>query len=113
MEVGFGRGVGRKGNGMTDFELMGAALEEARKAAALGEVPVGAVVAKDGEIISAAHNTRDGGGSGGCQDGDFGGGYECDDSRIPAGKRENSDEVCAGSGGEGVSGDGKRYRRRD
>ena len=43
---------------MTDFELMGAALEEARKAAALGEVPVGAVVAKDGEIISAAHNTR-------------------------------------------------------
>ena len=25
---------------MTDFELMGAALEEARKAAALGEVPV-------------------------------------------------------------------------
>ena len=27
---------------MTDFELMGAALDEARKAAALGEVPVGA-----------------------------------------------------------------------
>ena len=50
MEVGFGRGVGRKGNGMTDFELMGAALEEARKAAALGEVPVGAVVAKDAGI---------------------------------------------------------------
>ena len=44
---------------MTDFELMGAALEEARKAAALGEGPVGAVVAKDGEIISAAHNTRE------------------------------------------------------
>ena len=43
---------------MTDFELMGAALDEARKAAALGEVPVGAVVAKDGEIIAAAHNTR-------------------------------------------------------
>lgn len=41
---------------MTDFELMGAALEEARKAAALGEVPVGAVVAKDGEIISAKVN---------------------------------------------------------
>ena len=38
---------------MTDFELMGAALDEARKAAALGEVPVGAVVAKDGEIIAA------------------------------------------------------------
>ena len=29
---------------MTDFELMGLALEEAGKAAALGEVPVGAVV---------------------------------------------------------------------
>ena len=39
---------------MTDFELMGAALDEARKAAALGEVPVGAVVAKDGEIVAAA-----------------------------------------------------------
>ena len=24
----------------------------------------------------------DGGGSGGCQDGDFGGGYKCDNSRI-------------------------------
>lgn len=32
---------------MTDQELMGLALEEAKKAAALGEVPVGAVVAKD------------------------------------------------------------------
>ena len=41
---------------MTDFELMGAALEEARKAAALGEVPVGAVVAKDGEIIHIHKN---------------------------------------------------------
>ena len=44
---------------MTDFELMGAALEEARKAAALGEVPVGAVVARNGEIVAAAHNTRE------------------------------------------------------
>ena len=44
---------------MTDFELMGAALEEARKAAALGEVPVGAVVAKDGEPVAVAHNTRE------------------------------------------------------
>ena len=37
---------------MTDEQLMQAALEEARAAAALGEVPVGAVVAKDGEIIA-------------------------------------------------------------
>ena len=44
---------------MTDFELMGLALEEARKAAALGEVPVGAVVARKGEVVSAAHNTRE------------------------------------------------------
>ena len=41
---------------MTDEELMRAALDEAREAAALGEVPVGAVVAKDGEIIARAHN---------------------------------------------------------
>ena len=34
---------------MTDQELMGLALQEAEKAAALGEVPVGAVVAKDGQ----------------------------------------------------------------
>ena len=44
---------------MTDQELMGLALEEAKKAAALGEVPVGAVVAKDGEPVAMAHNTRE------------------------------------------------------
>jgi tRNA(adenine34) deaminase len=32
------------------------ALAEARKAAALGEVPVGAVVVRDGAIIARAHN---------------------------------------------------------
>ena len=57
--LGAGPGAGRKGNGMTDYELMGAALEEAARAAALGEVPVGAVVARNGEIIAAAHNTRE------------------------------------------------------
>mgnify|MGYP000614085265 CR=1 FL=1 len=46
---------------MTDEQLMQAALEEARAAAALGEVPVGAVVAKDGEIIARAHNLRESG----------------------------------------------------
>ena len=35
---------------------MSAALEEAKKAASIGEVPVGAVIVKDGEIIAAAHN---------------------------------------------------------
>ena len=44
---------------MTDYELMGAALEQAAIAAELGEVPVGAVIAKDGVIIAAAHNTRE------------------------------------------------------
>ena len=44
---------------MTDEQLMQAALEEARTAAALGEVPVGAVVAKDGIIVARAHNLRE------------------------------------------------------
>ena len=44
---------------MTDYELIGAALEEARKAAELGEVPVGAVIARNGEIVAVAHNTRE------------------------------------------------------
>ncbi|MCL6250017.1 nucleoside deaminase [Altererythrobacter sp. KTW20L] len=33
------------------------ALEQARLAAAAGEVPVGAVVVKDGEVIAMAHNS--------------------------------------------------------
>lgn len=44
---------------MTDTELMREALREAELAAALGEVPVGAVVARDGEIIARAHNLRE------------------------------------------------------
>jgi cytidine deaminase len=40
--------------GFTSF--MEAALEEARAAAAAGEVPVGAVVVKDGTILSRARN---------------------------------------------------------
>jgi len=39
-----------------DAEFMLAALEEARSAAARGEVPVGAVVALDGRIIARAGN---------------------------------------------------------
>lgn len=46
---------------MTDVELMRAALQEAQQAAALGEVPVGAVVAKEGQIIARAHNLRESG----------------------------------------------------
>ena len=35
---------------------MGAALEQARRAAALDEVPIGAVIERNGEIIAGAHN---------------------------------------------------------
>jgi tRNA(adenine34) deaminase len=37
-------------------EPMALALAEAGKAAAIGEVPIGAVVVKDGEVIVMAHN---------------------------------------------------------
>lgn len=40
---------------------MRVALEEARIAFEAGEVPVGAVIAKDGEIIARAHNLRENG----------------------------------------------------
>ena len=39
--------------------FMQKALEQAQMAAALGEVPVGAVVVCDGEIVAAAHNIRE------------------------------------------------------
>ena len=38
---------------------MAAALEQARLAASIGEVPVGAVVVIDGEIVAARHNERE------------------------------------------------------
>ena len=41
---------------MTDTEFMLAALEEARLAAAAGELPVGCVIVREGEIIARAHN---------------------------------------------------------
>ena len=37
-------------------KYMEEALQEAKKAAAMGEIPVGAVIVKDGEIISRGHN---------------------------------------------------------
>ncbi|MDP8925349.1 MAG: nucleoside deaminase [Actinomycetota bacterium] len=39
--------------------MMRHALEEARKAAEIGEVPVGAVVARGEEILASAHNERE------------------------------------------------------
>lgn len=41
---------------MTDADFMQAALEQARLAWAAGEVPVGAVVVRDGEIIGRGYN---------------------------------------------------------
>jgi len=41
---------------MDPLELMREALEEARKAADRDEVPVGAVIAKDGVIVGRGHN---------------------------------------------------------
>lgn len=41
------------------MDFMRAALEEARLAAAEGEIPVGAVLVKDGKIIARAHNRRE------------------------------------------------------
>ena len=40
-------------------KFMRMALEEADKAEALGEVPIGAVIVKDGEVIARAHNLRE------------------------------------------------------
>jgi tRNA(adenine34) deaminase len=41
-----------------DEQLMLAAIEQARLAEAAGDVPIGAVVARDGKILSAAYNRR-------------------------------------------------------
>ena len=43
----------------TDEYYMQLALEEARKAAAQGEVPIGAVVVHEGEVIARAYNRRE------------------------------------------------------
>ena len=42
-----------------DIKFMRRALELANKAAEIDEVPVGAVVVRDGEIIAEAYNTRE------------------------------------------------------
>ncbi len=42
-----------------DEKFMREALAVARAAAAVGEVPIGAVVVRDGEIVARAHNRRE------------------------------------------------------
>ena len=44
---------------MNERDYMNLALEEAKKAAKEGEVPVGAVIVKDGEIIASTRNNRE------------------------------------------------------
>ena len=44
---------------LNDEHWMREALREARKAEAEGEVPVGAVIVLDGEVIARAHNQRE------------------------------------------------------
>ena len=42
-----------------DNYFMRIAIDEAKRAGNLGEVPIGAVVVLDGEVISKAHNLRE------------------------------------------------------
>lgn len=44
---------------LTSEDFMNAALAEARAAAVIGEVPIGAVVVKNGRIIGRGHNLRE------------------------------------------------------
>lgn len=44
---------------MTDIFFMKEALKEAQKALEKEEVPVGAIIVKDGKIIARAHNTKE------------------------------------------------------
>jgi tRNA(adenine34) deaminase len=43
-----------------DHYWMGLALREARKAEARGEVPIGAVIVRDGQVLGRGHNLREG-----------------------------------------------------
>lgn len=42
-----------------DEKFMRLAIEEAKKAEKKGEVPIGAVIVKDGEVVSTGHNERE------------------------------------------------------
>jgi tRNA(adenine34) deaminase len=46
-------------NTQFDEEMMNAAIQEAHKAIASGEVPVGAVIVRNGEIIATGYNKRE------------------------------------------------------
>ena len=42
-----------------DLDMMALAIEQAKKAGELGEVPIGAVIARKGEVISTGYNLRE------------------------------------------------------
>ncbi len=42
-----------------DLQMMTRAIDEAQKAARLGEVPIGAVIAQNGQVIATGHNLRE------------------------------------------------------
>ena len=42
-----------------DEEMMALALDEARRASSWGDVPIGAVVSRDGEVLACAGNARE------------------------------------------------------
>lgn len=44
---------------MNHQHYMQAAIQEAKQAAAIGEVPIGAVIVKEGQIIGRGHNLRE------------------------------------------------------
>lgn len=44
---------------MSDEEYMQLAIEQAEKAAEMGEIPIGAVLVHEGAVIAAAHNLRE------------------------------------------------------
>jgi len=44
---------------MTDEDYMALAIQEAKKAAQMNEVPIGALIVHDDHIISSAHNKRE------------------------------------------------------
>lgn len=54
-----GQAKTREGAVVTDEDYMRMALDEARLAAEEGEVPIGAVVVHEGEVIARAHNRRE------------------------------------------------------
>ena len=51
--------AGEKSVAADDERIMRMALDEARAAAEEGEVPIGAVVVCDGEVVARAHNRRE------------------------------------------------------